>query len=132
MEFIGKIILFSCATLIFIILYCIINLIRKFRMREKYVPLRAWRLLGYIYSILFLLVCLFFIATPFAIFAMIRIAVLFFWEIAGYILLIPFGLSSVYLSLFIVEGLIRKDIPDFKTGVKIFFNKKERRRIGRN
>lgn len=117
---------------IFIILYCVVNLIRLKLMRDKYAPLRAWRLLGYIYSILFLLVCLFFIVTPFAIFAMIRIAVLFFWEIAGYILLISFDLFSVCLSLFIVEGLIRKDIPDFKTGVKFFFNKKERRRIGRN
>ena len=115
----------------FIVLYCVVDLIRLKLMGDKYVPLRAWRLLGYVYGLLFLSVCLFFI-TPFGMILTVRIVALYFWEVAGCILWILLGLSSIYLSLFIAESLIRKDIPDFKTGIKIFFNKKERRKIGRN
>ena len=116
---------------VFIILYCVVNLIRLKLMRDKYVPLRAWRLLGYIYGLLFFSVCLFFI-TPFGMLLIVRIVAFYFWEVAGCILWTSLGLFSVYLSLFIAESLIRKDAPDFKAGVKIFFNKKERRKIGRN
>ena len=62
----------------------------------------------------------------------VRIVALYFWEVAGYILWILLGLFVVYASLFVAEGLIRKDIPDFKTGVKIFFSPKNKRQIGRN
>lgn len=41
-------------------------------------------------------------------------------------------LVVVDFSIFIIEGLIRKDFPDAKTGVRVFFDPEERRRIGRN
>ena len=39
---------------------------------------------------------------------------------------------ALCFPIFIIEGLIRKDFSNFKTGVKIFFNKKEKQKIGRN
>lgn len=119
---------------IFFVAYLITESIRRKQEGFRYAPLikriRFWRL----FELIVLASLVLFVLSLFS----GGLVILFVFVSLGSIFMkMPLSMSILLLvavdfSIFIIEGLIRKDFPDAKTGVKVFFDPEERRKIGRN
>ena len=119
---------------IFFVAYLITESIRRKQEGFRYIPLikriRFWRLFELIVLASLVLFVLSLFSGGLVILFVFTALGLVFTEVSPFVVIVLLVVAD--FSIFIIEGLIRKDFPDAKTGVRVFFDPEERRKIGRN